>query len=308
MKIGKVGGLIAAASKKVAVPLLHVGAISIIRRIVISYQQAGIFPIVVITGVEEDEVKRQLAGYGVIFLRNERDEQPELMDSARIGLRYLQGKCDRVAFTPVNVPMFTPNTLAKLIRAEGEIVAPSYQGQGGHPVLLSSGIIPQLLSYTGQNGLRGAINACAVQRTWLPVEDKGILTNINHESELQALLKEHNSAILHPVLNMRLEKEHPFFSARLKLLLYLLADTQNMRVACAYAAVSHSKAWEMINLFERNVGFPVVERQRGGKDGGSTRLTEQGEAFLLAYQKFEEAVHQFTQEEFQKRFICTKIL
>ena len=69
MKLSKVGGIIAAANKKVAKPLLQVGEISIIRRIVITYQQAGIFPIVVITGAEETEVKKLLTKYGVIFLR-----------------------------------------------------------------------------------------------------------------------------------------------------------------------------------------------------------------------------------------------
>lgn len=53
MRISKVGGVIAAASQSVAQPLLQIGTIPIIRRIVISYQRAGIFPIVVVTGAAE---------------------------------------------------------------------------------------------------------------------------------------------------------------------------------------------------------------------------------------------------------------
>jgi len=55
MKISRISGVIAAASKKDAEPLLQIGTIPIIKRIVISFQQAGIFPIVVVTGAEEDE-------------------------------------------------------------------------------------------------------------------------------------------------------------------------------------------------------------------------------------------------------------
>ena len=44
MKFGEVGGIIAAASKKDAVPLLQIGSIPIIKRIVLSLQQAGVFP------------------------------------------------------------------------------------------------------------------------------------------------------------------------------------------------------------------------------------------------------------------------
>ena len=106
MRISKFGGLIAAASKKAALPMLQIGTIPIIKRIVISFQQAGIFPIVIITGVDEDEVKYQLSNYGVIFIPNQQPDHPQLLDSVKIGLQYLQGKCDRVAFTPVNVPMW----------------------------------------------------------------------------------------------------------------------------------------------------------------------------------------------------------
>lgn len=308
MRISKIGGVIAAASQRVAQPLLQIGTIPIIRRIVISYQQAGIFPIVVVTGAAEAEVRHELSGLGVIFLPNEEAEHPELMESVRIGLRYLQGKCDRIAFTPVNVPMFTPDTLSALIRKEGSIVIPSYHGKGGHPVLLDKSVIPQILDYQSENGLRGAMQACDAGRTWLEVEDRGILTNVNNAEELEVQCKIHNTSILHPTVSMKLEREMPFFTPRLKLLLYLIADTENMRVSFAYSGIPHSKAWEMINTLEENVGYQVVKRFRGGRTGGSTKLTARGKELLLAYQSFEEKMQEVALEEFQNRFICTKIL
>lgn len=308
MKISEIGGIIAVANKDAAKPLLQVGTIPIIRRIVITYQQVGIFPVVVVVGDDDDEIRREVSSYGVIFLKNREEGQSELMDSVRTGLQYLQGKCDRVAFTPVNVPMFTPATLQALIRTKGDITAPSYQGKGGHPVLISNEIIPQILEYSGNNGLRGALDACTSRRTWVSVDDKGILANVHNQSDLMGQLDEHNSSILHPELHMRLEQEEPFFSARLKLLLYLIADTQNMRIACSCSGIAHSKAWDMINRLEQNLGYSVVERQRGGKSGGGTRLTRQGEEFLTAYHDFEQTVHRFTQDEFRKRFISTKII
>lgn len=307
MKISHTGGIIAAASKKVAKPFLQVGAIPIIRRIVITYQQAGIFPIVIITGSDNEEIKQQLTSYGVIFLKNEQDEQPELFESVKIGLSFLHGKCDRVVFTPVNVPMFTPTTLETLMQSEGSVVTPTYEGRGGHPVLISDDVIDQILAYQGDNGLRGAFEMCPDHRR-INVDDKGIICSVYNEADLQARLKEHNSAILHPVMHMQLEKETPFFNARLKLLLFLLHDTQNMRTSCAYSGIAYSKAWDMINSLERNLAFSVVERRRGGPDGGRTSLTERGTNFLLAYQHFEENMHHITQASFNEQFISTKIL
>ena len=61
MNLGKVGGIIAVANHEAAKPLLQVGAIPIIRRIVITYQQVGVFPIVVVVGGDDEELKRELS-------------------------------------------------------------------------------------------------------------------------------------------------------------------------------------------------------------------------------------------------------
>lgn len=308
MELTTVGGIIAVANRDTAVPLMQVGAIPIIQRMVITYQQVGVFPVVVVTDVEDEDIKRQLAPYGVIFLSGGETDAPELMDAVRVGLGYLQDKCRRIVYAPVNVPMFSPMTLAELIRQDGDIVVPSYEGHGGHPVVLRSEVIPELLAYQGENGLRGAFADSGVSRTWVEVADKGVITNVRNEEELRQQLSEHNTAILHPVLHMTLEKETAFFSHRLKLLLFLLDDTHNMRTSCTCAGIAHSKAWDMINRLEQNLGYSVVERHRGGKSGGSTCLTQQGIAFLEAYHELERSVHRFTQQEFQKLFISTKIL
>lgn len=183
MKISKVGGVIAVANREIAKPLLHVGTIPIIRRIVITYQQVGIFPVVVVVSGDFEELKRELASFGVIFLEHGEKENPELMDSVFLGLHYLQGKCDRVAFTPVNVPMFTPTTLLNLINTEGNVVAPSCNGRGGHPILIADHVIPQILSYRGSGGLRQFWNErTSIIRT-VSVDDQGVWVDLDTQED-----------------------------------------------------------------------------------------------------------------------------
>ncbi|MDO5134985.1 MAG: NTP transferase domain-containing protein, partial [Eubacteriales bacterium] len=117
MKISHTGGIVAAASKQAAKPFFQVGSISILRRIVITYQQAGVFPIVIVTGSDNEEIRRHLSGYGAIFLRNQQDEEPQLFDSVHIGLSFLRDKCERILFAPVNAPMFTSGTLKQLMES-----------------------------------------------------------------------------------------------------------------------------------------------------------------------------------------------
>lgn len=301
MKISRVGGLIAAANQHAAVQTLQIGAISVVQRLVITFQQAGIFPIVIVTGAETDAVRSQLAGYGVIFLPQP-DSNAPMLQSVQLGLQYLQEKCDRIAFSPVNVPMFTPNTLQQMLQTAGRIVTPVCDGRGGHPILLSASVIPDILAYDGPEGLRGALHMMEEQRVRVPVEDKGILYSIHNASELHTLLHAHNHAILHPNLAVTIEKEQAFFSTRVKLLLYLIDDTHNMRAACEHMALSLSKAWELVNALEREVGYPIVERRRGGRCGGTTSLTAKGIEFLQTYQIFEEELFRYAQMRFRALF------
>ncbi|MEA4894219.1 MAG: NTP transferase domain-containing protein [Oscillospiraceae bacterium] len=302
MRISQIGGIIAAASKKEAFPLLQVGNIPIIRRIVITYQQAGIFPIVIITGADEEAVKDQLSPFGLIFIHNDNCENPELIDSAKIGLRYLKDKCDKIVFTPVNVPMFTPSTLKKLISSDAKVATPSYCGKGGHPIVIRNDVVDRVLSYCGNNGLRGAISNFKEERQWVKVDDIGITLSIHNEEQLQARLAEHNRSILNSFVRVSIEKERAFFDSRAKLLLYLIGDSGTVKKACNAMALSNAKAWNILNNLERELGYAIVERQQGGSRGGNTQLTEKGKVFITAYQRFEENVLRYAQSEFERLF------
>lgn len=302
MYVSSVGGIIAAASKKKAKPLRRTGEIPAVRRIVLSMQQAGVFPIVVVTGVDEDEIRYQLSKDHVIFLANENPEQTQLFDSAKMGFRYLHNKCQKMLFTPVNAPMFMPQTISKLCQAQGCAVTPSYRGKGGHPVLISNDAVEEILRYDGQEGLRGALRQMEERHEYIEVEDDGILLLNQKEEFGQKQIFKHNQALLHPSVQIRLGNEQIFFDNRLKLLMFLIADVNNVKKACELMAISKGKAWNMINNLEKQLGYPVVERQQGGKQGGCTLLTPQGQDFLMKWQKYEEKVYQLSQENFVQIF------
>ncbi len=238
MKFGSVGAVIAAASKKDAVPLLKVGSIPIVRRVVLTLQQAGVFPIVVVTGTEELEVTHQVAPLGAVFIKNKECEKPELFSSVKLGLAYLQGKCDRVVFTPVNAPMFFAQTLHTLLSCDADIVTPTCNGRGGHPIVLKSEVIPHILSYEGPNGLRGAIRQCDCCKQRIAVPDAGILMSVHNEPQLRQHLQEHNASLLTPSVKISIDKENMFLNSRLKLLLFLIADLQSVgRRACTWGSL-----------------------------------------------------------------------
>ena len=302
MKFGSVGATIAADSTKNAVPLLKVGNIPIIRRIILTLQQAGVFPIVIVTKPEEEEIIHQVAQLGVVFIQDEDAENSQMFTSVKRGLSYLQGKCDRVVFTPVNTPMFSAQTLLTLLKSSAQIVKPTYQGRGGHPLILDSSVIEQILAYDGPDGLRGAIKACKGQNEAIEVQDAGVLVNIHNATELQQHLEEHNASLLSPTVKISINKETEFFNSRLKLLLFLIADLHSVRQACLHMGLSYQKAWNLINNFEEETQYPIITRQRGGINGGEAYLTEKGQKLMYAFQRYEEEINTFAQQRFEVLF------
>lgn len=302
----KVGAIITAAGKRnsdrMFEPLKELGNISVVKRLVVTLQCAGVEPIVVITGHQAEEVERHLSDYGVVFLRNERYEETHMFESAKIGCSYLEGKCDRILFTKVDVPFFTTETVNRLLEQKGGIISPVYEGKTGHPICINSVFIPQILSYDGEGGMKGFLRSMQQERVWIEVKDEGVLYSSEQSSNSQALLEVHNKQIFHSHLTISLAKENIFFDKRAKMLLLMIEDTHSVRGACKRMAMSYSKAWNVLNTMEQELGFPVVQRQHGGKAGGKTYLSEQGRRFLNQYLNFENSIKQFAKQRFEEIF------
>ncbi len=304
---GRTAGIISAAKKitrkEQTSSLLQIGSISAIKRIVLTFQVAGIDPIVIIAGFDSEEIERELCDYGVIFLHKDHYEQSQLFHLAKIGLKYLEDKCDKVMFTPVDIPLFGPDTLKKMMSCGGKAVSPVYQHRIGHPTLVSSDLIPLLLAYEGEGGMPGALKELGVSRQFIEVEDAGIIEDIEPLEHKSELIRKHNTDIFHPYVRLSLEKESLFFDAKTKLLLILIQERNSVKSACKAMALSYSKAWNMLNTLEEAVQYKVITRQQGGSRGGRTCLTEEGEKLLRNFELFEDRVKSFTKAEFARIFL-----
>ena len=113
-------------------PMLSIGEISVAQRVVATLRQAGAERVVVVTGYNADELERHLARSGAVFVRNENYRTTEMFDSALIGLKYMSGKCGRILFTPVDVPLFTAATVRRLLDSGADMI--SY-GMGEHSIV-----------------------------------------------------------------------------------------------------------------------------------------------------------------------------
>ena len=273
-------------------PMLNIGSISIAQRIVATLHQAGVEKIVVITGFHAQQLERHLSGQGLIFLRNENCASTQMFDSAKIGLAYLRDKCDRILFTPVDIPLFTALTVAKLLESEAVLACPVCEGKTGHPLLIAASLVDTLLADSGENGLQGAIARCGFAMERIPVEDPGVLHDADTPDDYKALLAYHNEQLIRPEISIALSREKAFFDEKTAMLLSLVEETGSVRRACERMQISYSGGWNIIRALESQLHFPLLERSQGGASGGESRLTERGKRLLGCYERYTQALRE----------------
>ena len=168
-------------------PMLKLGRLSLVQRVIDTLREAGAGPIALVTGYEAALLEAHVAGAGVVCLRNESYATTQMLDSIKIGLHYLQSKCDRVLLTPADIPLYTVETVRKLAVCEAHVAAPVYAGRKGHPLLLAGELIPYIEAYDGPGGLAGAIRAGGWTVATVAVDDEGILSDADTPEDFAAL-------------------------------------------------------------------------------------------------------------------------
>ena len=268
-------------------PMLSIGSISIAQRVIATLQQSGVSKIVMVTGYNATALERHLSGNGVIFLRNDHYETTQMFDSVRIGLRYLKGKCDRVLFTPVDVPLFTASTVKAILDSGATLACPMCEGKQGHPILIAESLIQEILLDCGEQGLKGAMDRCSEPLVRIDVEDPGTIHDADTPEDYASLVDYHNSQLVRPVVNVALAREMPFFDSRVAVLLTLIDETSSVRTACQRMQISYSSGWNLIRTLESQLKFSLILRSQGGIGGGMSILSEDGKKLLQLFNDYQ---------------------
>lgn len=283
-------------------PMLNIGSLSVAQRVIATFRQAGVDRIVMITGYNASVLEHHLSTEGIIFLRNEDYANNHMFDSVRIGLNYLQDKCDAVLMTPVDIPLFTASTVTKLMESGEKLACPFCQGETGHPILIHTSLIPGLLADSGERGLQGALERSGVTMKKIAVEDAGTLHDADTPEDYTALLEYHNSQLVRPVINVALWKERPFLDNMTAMLLMLVDETGSVRSAGKRMKMSYSNCWNKIHTLENELCCELVLRVQGGAGGSASALTPEGRKLLEQYTIFEQRLRDQAQLLFDEIF------
>ena len=87
-------------------------------------------------------------------------------------------------------------------------------------------------------------------------------------------------------------------------LLQMVNETGSLASAASQMGISYRKAWGDVKEAEKLLGYELIIRQRGGKSGGTSTLTDKAKKLLEAYAalhtRLDDAVEDAYQE-FQKK-------
>ena len=152
--------------------------------------QAGLDPVVVVTGAYAGETQAAVADLRVTLAHNP-DWQAGQSASVRIGVRALPEGVGAAVFMLVDQPLVSASLIRRLAEVHAEslppVVAPQAGGRRANPVLFDRSIFAYLLELQGDQGGRQLFSKFAP--TWVPWHDESILQEIDTPEDYQLLLE-----------------------------------------------------------------------------------------------------------------------
>jgi molybdenum cofactor cytidylyltransferase len=145
--------------------------------------------IIVVGGYDFETLRDICVGEpDLVLVFNEKFESG-MFSSVQNGLRAVKG--EKFFLIPGDQPVVKPETYRQMLKAQGTLVVPRYQGKKGHPVLFASSHIPGILSMPEDGILRDYIHSQEV--IILDVDDPGIgmdVDNLHDFDKIKAYTRE----------------------------------------------------------------------------------------------------------------------
>ncbi|MGA2158612.1 MAG: nucleotidyltransferase family protein [Dehalococcoidia bacterium] len=179
-------------------PLLELDGQPIITRSIDMFAASGIRDIRVVIGYQKEKLLPVLENLGVRTIINN-SYATGMFSSVLAAIRSLEPGISSFFVLPADNPVVRPWTIQYLVENftsnEGKILIPTFKGRAGHPPLIDSKFIGDILSYNGNEGLKGALKSNKDKTLSIPVPDENILFDMDEPknyAEIQKRYKGHN--------------------------------------------------------------------------------------------------------------------
>ena len=183
---------------KLTLPLGHH---TVIDHLVKTLLHSGVDMVLVVTGPHVPEVADLAAQAGAtVFALCQ--ATPDMRSTVEAGLDYLEGRFqpnpqDPWLLVPADHPGFSSTTISRLFQAAESdsphgIAIPVYQGQRGHPTLFHWNHVDGIKQLPANHGINAFIQLQSQDVFEVPVDDAGVLMNLNTPDDFATYFYSHS--------------------------------------------------------------------------------------------------------------------
>lgn len=81
-------------------------------------------------------------------------------------------------------------------------------------------------------------------------------------------------------------------------ILKAIEEHGSLKAATDVLGITYRRTWGDLKKIEQDLGFLILEKSRGGKDGGQTQLTDKGKELVRAFDEFHQRVDHLIEDAF----------
>lgn len=171
-------------------PLMRLNGRTLVEHTVELFRSAGIRDVAVVLGHRAEEILPVVHGLEARSIMNKHYVEG-MFSSVRAGVAVLPPDCPAFFMLPVDIPTVSVRTVGSLIAAFSShvplIAYPVHNGRRGHPPLISTELVPRLLEWDGDGGLRGFLRCYEDRAMNVQADDTFILHDVDTPEDFERL-------------------------------------------------------------------------------------------------------------------------
>jgi molybdenum cofactor cytidylyltransferase len=170
--------------------LLRLDGRPLLQHVLDNVRASDVEEIVLVLGASAEIIRGEIDAHNGRVVLNQ-NYQDGIGTSLKAGLSAVDPGAEAALIVLADQPFVRPETLNQLIaehrRSNAQIVIPLYRGFRGNPVLLDRAVFPEVMAVGGDIGCRAVFGDHLDGIVKVPVDDVGILLDIDRKSDFEAL-------------------------------------------------------------------------------------------------------------------------
>lgn len=169
--------------------LLPWGGHTILEQTLHNVRQSRIQQTVVVTGYRAQAVAALARRAGATIVHNENYEEGEMLSSLQVAVAQLPKDCTGVLVMLADQPLVEAQTINRLLAAfqkgRGDIIAPTYEGQRGNPVLIGERFFDEMLALPLGAAPRDLLRRHPEALHLVPVTSDSVILDIDRPADYE---------------------------------------------------------------------------------------------------------------------------